>query len=73
MPMGFPARFPGYCHDCGGPIEVDDQIGYNLAGEVVHWDLDGCHTAAGLEDIRATEELCPKCFLIHPKGMCDYD
>ena len=34
---------------------------------------DGCTAAAGLEDLRATEELCPKCFLIHPKGMCDYD
>ena len=73
MPMGFPARFPGHCNDCGGPIEVDDQIGYNLAGEVIHWDADGCTAAVALEEVQSTEELCPRCFLIHPKGMCDYD
>lgn len=73
MPMGFPARFPGHCNECGGPIEVDDQIGYNLAGEVIHWDADGCTAAILLDEVRTNEELCTRCFLIHPKGKCDYE
>ena len=71
MMQGFPARYPGRCGDCGGQFDAGDQVGYNMAGELIHWDADSC--SATVFDIRPIEEFCVRCFLIHPKGQCDYD
>lgn len=66
---GFPARYPGSCAECGGPIEPGQAIAY--AGAIgplapVHWE---CPPEP--PTVRPGEVSCPVCFLIHPAGECD--
>lgn len=62
--MGFVARYPGLCAECGEGIKGHPV--HQEGDDLVH---DECPETQLDKDAKAT--ACPVCWLIHPEGACD--
>jgi hypothetical protein len=61
------ARFASKCDECGGKIEVDDEIVF-VAGAIEHVV---CDSSERLVASRPAGEICRSCFLELPtSGVC---
>lgn len=71
--MTIRARYSGLCPECGGRWEPGDAIDTVEPGNLSRW----VHAVCPDDDtsdptvLKPHEIVCPDCFLIHPRGVCD--
>lgn len=63
--MAWEAKYGGTCHACGRPI--------TMGADRVKWADDGVHVLHEGCTEKALPAPCPRCFLVHPDGACDYE
>jgi hypothetical protein len=71
----FPAKYFGTCPACGGPWRQGDMIRRHGTTDPPAsrpiWGHDICPESEDPTELKAGEEVCTKCWLVHPKGACD--
>lgn len=71
--MSIPARWSGYCSECGERWQPGDPIRSVVAGceHKERWVHDRCPDVPDPDSLRPGETVCTDCWLVHPVGACD--
>jgi hypothetical protein len=67
--MAFPAKWHGFCADCGQRFEPGEQIKYVRLREIAHDECPDPVTGLRLDADKPLGPLCDRCFCYH-HGEC---